>query len=187
MALGGLSTKRKTLQRRKIMLLTVPGTSRIVRDIEVRYTQSGVAVASTAIVNSRKWKDKNSGELMEEACFIDVVAFSNTAEFLNQHFKKGDIITFVGSLQQDKWEDNNGNKRSKHTLRLDNIDFGLASKGDGSGGGHTPKEPNERGTPAQQYQAPAQQASQPAQATAPQQQNIPDIDISEDEIPFNEA
>lgn len=165
------------------MLLTVPGTSRIVRDIEVRYTQSGIAVASTAIVNSRKWKSKDTGELMEEACFIDVTAFGQTAEFLNQYFAKGDVLAFVGSLQQDKWEDKDGNKRSKHTLRLDSVDFPLTAKGDGTSGGYTPKDPTERGTPVNQ-----QTNQQPTQQTqrAPEPQ-IPEIDIQDDEIPFNEA
>lgn len=167
------------------MLLVVPGTARIVREIEIRYTASGTAVASTAIVNSRKWKDKNSGELMEDACFIDVVAFGKTGEFLNQHFAKGDVLAFTGSLQQDKWEDNNGNKRSKHTLRLDNVDFPLTSKGEGNGGGHTPQAPEERGAPAQSYggqqAAPAQAQAQPTQSMPAQ---LPAIDIDEDEIPF---
>ncbi len=165
------------------MLLTIPGTSRIVRDIEVRYTASGNAVATTAIVNSRKWKNKDTDELMEEACFIDVVAFGRTGEFLNQHFKKGDVLAFVGTLQQDKWEDNDGNKRSKHTLRLDSVDFPLAAKGEGSGGGHTPKAPDERGQPAGQYQQQSTQSPVQQQA-ATQQATIPEIDVSEDEIPF---
>jgi single-strand DNA-binding protein len=168
------------------MLLTIPGTARIVRDIELRYTQSGSAVASTSIVNSRRWKSKDGGELMEEACFIDVVAFGHTAEFLNQHFGKGDVVTFVGSLQQDKWEDHEGNKRSKHTIRLDSVDFALTSRGEG-GNTHTPKAPEERGQPAQQYQAP-QQTQQATQRSAntqqPAQQQAPDIDVSDDEIPF---
>ena len=164
------------------MLLSVPGTGRIVREIEVRYTAAGTAVASTAIVNSRKWKDKTSGELMEDACFIDIVAFGQTGEFLNQHFGKGDIITFEASLQQDKWEDRDGQKRSKHTLRLNNVDFSLCKKGEG-GGGYTPKDPSERGAPAggDQYSQPA---AAPAQAEARPTSSIPEIDINEDEIPF---
>ena len=157
------------------MLLNVPGTARIVRDIEVRYTQAGSAVASTAIVNSKKWKDKNSGELMEDACFIDVVAFGQTGDFLNQHFKKGDILSFVAEIQQDKWEDKDGNKRSKHSLKLTSVDFALSSNSDGAGG-YTPKAPEERGAPVAQ----GQQDNTNQNATP----TIPEIDISEDEIPF---
>jgi len=180
MGTRGIPLERKTKRRGKIMLLTIPGTARIVRDMEVRYTAAGTAVVSTAIVNSRKWKDKNSGELVEEACFIDVVAFGKTGEFLNQHFAKGDVLAFVASLQQDKWEDNNGGKRSKHTLRLESVDFALTSKGDGAG--HTPREPSERGTPT--TTGAGAQANAPVQAQAKPENQLPEIDVNEDEIPF---
>ena len=84
------------------MLFGIKETARIVRDIEVKYTQSGSAVAVSALVKSRKWKDKNSGELMEEACFIDMVAYGQTAEHINQYFKKGDLIEFWGELDATK-------------------------------------------------------------------------------------
>jgi len=163
------------------MLFKLNDTARLVRDIEVRYTQSGVAVASSAVVKSRKWKDKNSGELMEEACFIDIVAFGQTAEHMSQFFSKGNIIEFEGELQQDKWVDNNGNSRSKHQIRINSVDFGPCKKSE-NGGGYTPKEPNERGKPAGygNNNGPTKTQNEP-HASAPQ---VPDIDVSEDEIPF---
>lgn len=165
------------------MLFQIHDTARIVRDVEVRYTQGGTAVSSTAIVKSRKWKDKDSGELMEEACFIDIVAFAKTAEFLNQYFRKGDLIEFNGELQQDKWEDKDGNKRSKHTIKITTIEFGPCKK---SESGHTPKEPSERGTPANYGQQNQQSGQQQANYQAPEREapQIPEIDINEDEIPF---
>lgn len=161
------------------MLLSFQGTSRIVRDIEVKYTKEGNAVASTAIVNSRKWKNKNTDELMEDSCFIDVTAFGKTAEFLNQHFAKGKVLLYNATLVQDKWEDRDGNKRSKHSLILDKVAFPLTEKGEG-GDNRAPSNPYERGTPVSQAQA------QPAQQSAPkpQEPQIPEIDIDSDEIPF---
>jgi len=164
------------------MLFKINDTARLVRDIEVRYTQSGTAVASSAVVKSRKWKDKNSGELMEEACFIDIVAFGQTAEHMNQFFSKGSIIEFEGELQQDKWVDNNGNNRSKHQIRINSVDFGPCKKGENGGGGYTPKEPNERGTPAGYGSNNGH--TQTRNETPASTPHVPDIDVSEDEIPF---
>ncbi len=162
-------------------LLTINGTSRIVRDVEIKYTADGTAIATTSIVNSRGWKDKNTGEKREEACFIEIVAFGKTAEWMNQWIRKGSILEFVGSLQLDQWEDKNGGKRSKHTIRIKEAGFGLSSKSDGAG--HTPTAPNERGQAAT-YDG-GQKTHQAPQTQQPQQQEqIPVIDISEDEIPF---
>lgn len=167
------------------MLFRINDTARIVRDIEIRYTQSGSAVASTAVVKSRKWKDKGSGSLMEEACFIDVVAFGQTAEHLNRFFSKGDIVEFEGELQQDKWEDGNGNKRSKHSIKINSIDFGPCKKSENNG--YTPKDPYERGMPAvsgnQHLNAGAHATSEQPQSNTQSQLSIPEIDIN-DEIPF---
>ncbi len=167
------------------MLFKINNTARIVRDIEVRYTQSGVAVASSALVKSKKWKDKNTGELMEDPCFIDFVAFGNTAEYINQYFGKGDIIEFEGELIQDKWEDNDGNKRSKHQIRVNAVDFGPCKKGEGSGG-YTPKDPAERGTPAGGYNdnsAGNPNYNKPSSEPKATPQ-LPEIDVNEEEIPF---
>jgi len=152
------------------VLFTIHGTYRIVRDIELRYTKDGTAVATTAIVSSRKWKDKSSGELMEETSFLDIVIFGDKAEKFNEFFSKGSLVEIDGFLQHDKWTDNNGNKRSKHVLRVREFDFGPCKKSEGSSG-YTPKSPNERGEPVKRREEP----------------KIPEINIDEDdgnEIPF---
>ena len=158
------------------MSFALNNTARIVRDIEILYSEKGNAIAKTAVVRSDKFKNA-AGELMEDACFIDVVAFGKTAEWMNQYLGKGDLIEFEGSLKQDNWVNKDGDKRSKHSITISRASFSQCRKSESGGGAHTPKEPSERGTPVASY-APEAQA---AQAPAPK---IPEIDIAEDEIPF---
>jgi single-strand DNA-binding protein len=158
----------------------------LTRDIEIRYTQSGSAIGSTAIATSRKFKSA-TGEQKEEVLFVDLTFFGRTAEIANQYLRKGSKVLVDGRLKLDQWTAQDGSKRSKHSVTVENLQM-LGSRDDAAqaGGGY--------GAPAGDYSAPSNDTySQPAQpAAAPAQPqsapeptpNIPEIDISEDEIPF---
>jgi single-strand DNA-binding protein len=105
---------------------------RLTADPEVRYTASGLNIASLrmAVNNYRKGPD---GNRIEEACFIDCTAFGKTGELAQQYLKKGRQVFIEGHLRFEQWDDKNtGQKRSKHTVTVDNIQF-LDGKG-GEGG-----------------------------------------------------
>ena len=153
----------------------------LTRDVEVRYTQGGSAIGNTAIATSRKFKSA-SGEQKEEVLFVDITFFGRTAEIANQYLRKGSKVLVDGRLKLDQWTAQDGSKRSKHSVTVENLQM-LGSKGEneaGMGGG------GYNNAPAQDtYSQPA--PSQAAPKAAPQQAaptNIPEIDINEDEIPF---
>ena len=131
------------------------------RDIELRYSQSGTAIASTAIATSRKFTQ--NGEKKEEVCFVDITFFGRSAEIANQYLHKGSKILVEGRLKLDQWVDQNGGNRSKHTIAVETMQM-LGSKENGQGGQAQGGQP---GYQAPTYQAPAQQ-QQPAYQ-APQQ------------------
>ncbi len=142
----------------------------LTRDIDLKYTGSGMAIAKTAIATNRRFKTQ-SGEQKEETCFIDITLFGRAAEIANQYLNKGSKVLIEGRLVYEQWTDQSGNKRSKHSIAVDNLQM-LGSRDD-SGGGYAP-----RGG----YEKPA---AEPApQKSAPPKQNIPEIDIDDDEIPF---
>ena len=176
----------------------------LTRDIELRYSQSGMGIANTALATSRKFT--SNGEKKEEVCFVDITFFARSAEIANQYLRKGSKILVEGRLNFDQWQDQNGQKRSKHSVVVETMQM-LDSKGDnqgGSNGGNSYQAPQGNAPQANQqqaqsYQAPAQQQQQsygqPAQQQqqsynkAPAQQmpssnSVPVIDIDEDEIPF---
>jgi len=102
---------------------------RLVRDPELRRTQSGVAVASTAIAVDRDYtKDGN-----READFIELVAWRQTGELLTKHWTKGKEILISGRLQMRNWTDNQGQKRTTAEVVAEHLDF-CGPKGDGSSG-----------------------------------------------------
>jgi len=153
----------------------------LTRDVEVRYTQGGSAIGNTAIATSRKFKSA-TGEQKEEVLFVDLTFFGRTAEIANQYLRKGSKVLVDGRLKLDQWTAQDGTKRSKHSVTVENLQM-LGNKDDNQsdGGGGYNNAPSEENysQPASDYQAPAQNAhaSQPSS-------NIPEIDINEDEIPF---
>ena len=175
----------------------------LTRDIELRYSQSGMAIAKTAIATSRKFT--SNGEKKEEVMFIDLTFFGRSGEVANQYLRKGSKILVDGRIQFDQWVDQNGGKRSKHSIAVESMQM-LDSKGDNQNAGgsqsnyNAPQQQQAQGgynQPQQQqaqssYNAPQQQQQQPSygqpqQKQAPQQSmpaDLPSIDIDEDEIPF---
>jgi len=180
----------------------------LTRDIELRYSQAGLAIAKTAIATSRKFT--SNGEKKEEVMFIDLTFFGRSGEVANQYLRKGSKILVEGRIQFDQWVDQNGGKRSKHSIAVETMQM-LDSKGDNqnSGGAQgsnytAPQQQQAQGGYGQQqqqsqssYQAPQQQQPSQSQyakpsynkpaAQQPQQQSMPEVpsyDIDEDEIPF---
>lgn len=92
----------------------------LTKDIELRYTASGMAIGNTAIASTHKFNAAN-GEKREETCFIDVTFMGKSAEIANQYLAKGSRIFIEGRLKFDRWTDNNGQNRSKHSVVVDKM------------------------------------------------------------------
>lgn len=107
----------------KIMLIGY-----LTRDPEIRYTPTGLGVATFAIaVNTPMGKDEN-GNIKTDTLFVDVVAFGKRAEAIAEYIKKGSLMYVEGRLRYRTWEDSSGNKKSKHEIILNNFQF-LNTKG----------------------------------------------------------
>lgn len=144
-------------------LSKVVGVYRLVQDVSLRYLPSGIAVAKLNLVNSSKYKTQD-GTQKEDICFIEGTVFGKLAEIANQYLKKGSKIYVVAELKQDTWQDQNGQNRSKHSLKIDSFEM-LDSK------------PNDN----QGQRSQAQNNYQPKQ----HQQEVPEMDLDDDpSIPF---
>lgn len=113
------------------MLNHITLMGRLVRDVELRRTGSGVPVASFTVACDRDFADKNSGE--KEVDFIDVVAWRSTAEFASKYFSKGRMAVVSGRLQIRNWTDKEGNKRRSAEVIADSVYFGDSKKDDSTG------------------------------------------------------
>jgi len=105
----------------KIMLI-----GRFTKDPELRYTKSGTAVASFTLAVNRRFANQD-GE--READFINCVAWSKTAEFIAQYFKKGQAIGLEGRLQVRSYEGNDGQRRWVSEVVAEQAEF-VGSKND---------------------------------------------------------
>lgn len=103
---------------------------RLVRDPELRTTQSGVSVTSFTLAVDRDFKSRDSGEKSTD--FIDVVAWRQTAEFVCKYFTKGRMAVAEGRLQLRDWKDRDGNNRRSAEVVADNVYF-ADSKRDSAG------------------------------------------------------
>jgi single-strand DNA-binding protein len=104
------------------MLNHISLMGRLTRAPELRYTNSGVAVASFSLAVDRDIKDKQTGE---RGCdFFPIVAWRGTAEFVSKWFDKGSMAVVSGRLQTREYTDKDGHKRTATEVVADNIYFG---------------------------------------------------------------
>ena len=102
------------------MLNKVIIMGRLVKDPELRRTQSGTAVTSFRIAVDRDFKGQDGSK---QADFFDVVAWRATAEFVSKYFTKGRMAVVEGRLQIRDWTDKEGGKRRSAEVIADGIYF----------------------------------------------------------------
>ena len=104
---------------------------RLTRDVEVRYTQSQLPVASFTVAVDRDFGKGENGE--KQTDFINCVAWRQTAEFVNKYFHKGSMIVVSGRLQIRSYQDRDGNNRNAAEVVADNVYFGESRSAGGTG------------------------------------------------------
>ena len=105
----------------------------LTRDVELKYTPSGMAVANFGLAVNDRRKDKNTGENIDNTCFVDITVFARAAETASQYIRRGSKVLVDGRLNFDSWTDQNGQKRSKHTVIANTVQF-LTPKGEAPSG-----------------------------------------------------
>ena len=144
---------------------------RLVRDPELRRTQSGVPVASFRIAVDRDFGNRETGE--READFIDVVAWRQTGEFVSKYFAKGRMAVVSGRLQMRNWTDNQGNKRTSAEVVADNVYNGNSYAGNNGSRSY-----------GDSYAAPNGGYAAPAAPAAPAASDFAMLEDDESELPF---
>ena len=146
---------------------------RIGKDIELKYLQSGSAVASFSIAVDQSYKKE--GQKVDKTSWFDISAFGKTAETVNNFFHKGSMIGITGELEQQTWKAQDGTNRSKVIIKLQNITF-------------IDKKDNQTNQGSQQQQGYQQQQQQPQQPQQTYQQTYQaphgSVPVDENGIPF---
>ena len=133
------------------------------RDIELRYTKGGTAVATLNMATTDTWNDKN-GQRQEKTEWHRIVLWGKTAESLSEYLVKGKQIYVEGRLQTRQWDDRDGNKRYTTEIRSDRLVL--------LGGGGRETFPGDGQKDTQDIEV---------QTTAPEE---PATELTEDDIPF---
>ena len=156
------------------MINNVVLVGRMVRDAELRYTPSNVAVATFTLAVNRTFKSQN-GE--READFINVVMWRQQAENLANWAKKGSLIGVTGRIQTRSYDNQQGQRVYVTEVVAENFQM-LESRSvrEGqTGGGYS--------TPSSNYSAPTQSVPDFSRDENPFGKTNP-LDISDDDLPF---
>ena len=143
---------------------------RLTADPELKQTTSGIAVVSFTLAVNRRFQAKSADgtQTQQQADFISVVAWRQTAEFISRYFRKGSALCITGSIQTRTWQDQQGQKRYATEVVADEAMF-VDSKNEGgvAGGQYT----------ADAYNAPSYSSSP---ASAPKFEELK----TDDDLPF---
>jgi single-strand DNA-binding protein len=138
------------------------------KDVDMRYTQSGTAIASFSLATNETWKDKQTGEKREATEWHNISIFGKLAELAGQFLGKGSNIYLEGKIKTEKYQDSQtGQDKYSTKIIADNLIMLGGGNNQGQNQGQ-PMPPQQNYAPAQQYQAPVNQP--PAQQQRPQQQ-----------------
>jgi single-strand DNA-binding protein len=99
----------------------------LVADPELKQTANGIPVTSFRIAVGRRFAKPGDAQ---QADFIDIVCWRQTAEFVTRYFSKGKSILVCGSLQTRSWVDTNNNKRYTTEVVADEVSFVEKESGD---------------------------------------------------------
>ncbi len=137
------------------------------RDPEVRYTPNGSAVCNLRLATTRTWKNRDSGDRMEETEWHSVVLYDRQAEVAGEYLKKGRSVYIEGRLKTRKWQDKDGADRYTTEVIADTMQLlggreGMGGDDAGSSGGGAP-----RGERSERSAGGGGEAREPREARAP--------------------
>lgn len=94
----------------------------LTKDPDYRQQGSGVGVCKLSIASNRQFKNKQTGTLIQEVCYIDVDVWGNQAESCKQYLQKGKPVLVEGRLKYDTWE-TEGQVKRKHSIVAERVLF----------------------------------------------------------------
>lgn len=95
---------------------------RLGRDVELKYSQGGTAVANLSLATDESYTDRN-GARVERAEWHKVIVYGKTAENCARYLQKGSLAYVEGSLQTRKWQDQQGNERFTTEIKAQRVQF----------------------------------------------------------------
>ena len=145
---------------------------RLVRDVELRKTNSSTSVCSFTVAVDRRFKSQQPGA--QDADFISCIAWRQSAEFLAKYGSKGAIVSVEGRIQTRTYDDASGQKKYVTEVVADSVQL-ISNRNSSS-----VSEP----TMNNQTFTPSGDASFANDSMDDDFSNTPSLDISSDDLPF---
>ncbi len=95
----------------------------LTRDPEHKQLTSGQSVCRLGLATNRQFKNRQTGEMVQEVCYVDIDVWGAQAESCRQYLSKGRGVLVEGRLKFDSWEDPQGQNRNKHSIVADRVVF----------------------------------------------------------------
>lgn len=115
------------------------------KDPELKYTQSGKAVASFSLATTDRWSSQD-GQKQEQTIWHNIVCWGRTAELAKEYLAKGRQVYIEGRIVNRSYDDKDGNKKYISEIVVSSLQF-LGSRSDSGGGGGMPQ-PSDMPAPA---------------------------------------
>ncbi len=149
----------------------------LTKDPEYNKISSGQAVCRFSLASNRQFKNKATGAMVQEVCFVDVDVWGTQAEHCNKYLQKGRAALVEGRLKFDSWQDNEGARRSKHSIVADRVTFLSANMQQQASG--------EEGLGMESSELSAMTSAPKASNKKPESSSSGELDFK-DEAPFDE-
>lgn len=164
---------------------------RLGSDPEVRYSASGMAVASFSVATTSSTKDRQTGQWVEETEWHRVTLFDKTAEAAKQYLRKGSQVYIEGRIKTEKWQDKNGAERYTTKIIANEMQM-LGGRGENNTSFTSAPPPENYATESESYSntapfTPSNYAASPTPAMPPRPVAPPrpqPADNFDDDVPF---
>ena len=139
----------------------------LTRDPQLSYLPSQTPVVEFGLATNHRYRGAD-GQMKEDVCFVDCRCYGKRAETISKYCQKGRPLLIEGRLQLDRWEAQDGTKRSKHRIFVENFSFvGSKSDANNSQSGHGQQAPQSNNNQAGYEQQPPQNNSNQMDGGAP--------------------
>lgn len=108
----------------------------LTRDPETKALPSGLSIVNFGLATNRVFTDKQ-GQKQQQVEFHNIVAFGKQADVLQQYMKKGNSLFVEGRIQTQSWDGQDGQKKFKTEIIVENFQFGPKPLGASEGGAYT--------------------------------------------------
>ena len=95
----------------------------LTKDPEYKPQQSGMGLCRLSLASNRQFRNKQTGAMVQEVCYVDVEVWGAQAENCRQYLQKGRPVLVEGRLKLDTWKEADGTTKRRHNIVAERVVF----------------------------------------------------------------